>query len=129
MADFQNIRVTKGTTSGATSGDDIWGTPTSGGPDDESFMANSPPPNGCSSGGAVVNTGEDNYGLNLSAEDDADQELENEDCSLPELSMDQLLGGGGSLGSLRCFLGRRRLEPLPEEEDSPGSGKHQVGWW
>ncbi|CAL1677028.1 unnamed protein product [Lasius platythorax] len=118
----------EGTTSGATSGDDIWGTPTSGGPDDESFTANSPPPNGCSSGGALVNTGEDNYGLNLSAEDDADQESENEDCSLPELSMDQLLGAG-SLGSLRCFLGRRRLEPLPEEEDSPGSGKHQVGWW
>jgi len=43
--------------------------------------------------------------------------------------MDQLLGSSGSLGSLRCFLGRRRLEPLPEEEDSPGSGKHQVGWW
>lgn len=43
--------------------------------------------------------------------------------------MDQLLGGG-SLGSLRCYLSRRRLEPLPEEEDSPGSGgKHQVGWW
>lgn len=72
--------------------------------------------------------GEDNYGLNLSADDDADQESENEDCSLPELSMDQLLGSSGSLGSLRCFLGRRRLEPLPEE-DSPGSGKHQVGWW
>lgn len=77
----------------------------------------------------MANTGEDNYGLNLSAEDDVDQESENEDCSLPELSMDQLLGGSGSLGSLRCFLGRRRLEPLPEEEDSPGSGKHQVGWW
>lgn len=29
----------EGTTSGATSGDDIWGTPTSGGPDDESFPA------------------------------------------------------------------------------------------
>lgn len=27
----------EGTTSGGTSGDDIWGTPTSGGPDDESF--------------------------------------------------------------------------------------------
>ncbi|XP_067215938.1 uncharacterized protein PsGEF isoform X2 [Linepithema humile] len=121
----------EGTTSGATSGDDIWGTPTSGGPDDESFTANSPPPNGCSSSGAggASAIGEDNYGLNLSVEDDADQESENEDCSLPELSMDQLLGGGGSLGSLRCFLGRRRLEPLPEEEDSPGSGKHQVGWW
>ncbi|XP_018368305.1 PREDICTED: uncharacterized protein LOC108764515 [Trachymyrmex cornetzi] len=122
----------EGTTSGATSGDDIWGTPTSGGPDDESFSANSPPPNGCSSSGGAVGVGaigEDNYGLNLSAEDDVDQESENEDCSLPELSMDQLLGSSGSLGSLRCFLGRRRLEPLPEEEDSPGSGKHQVGWW
>lgn len=31
----------EGTTSGATSGDDIWGTPTSGGPDDESFTASS----------------------------------------------------------------------------------------
>ncbi|KYQ58357.1 hypothetical protein ALC60_02777 [Trachymyrmex zeteki] len=119
----------EGTTSGATSGDDIWGTPTSGGPDDESFTANSPPPNGCSSSGGAMGAGaigEDNYGLNLSVEDDVDQESENEDCSLPELSMDQLLGSSGSLGSLRCFLGRRRLEPLPEEEDSPGSGKHQL---
>lgn len=66
--------------------------------------------------------------MNLSVDDDADQESENEDCGLPELNMDQLLGSG-SLGSLRCFLGRRRLEPLPEEEDSPGSGKDQVGWW
>ncbi|XP_053988238.1 uncharacterized protein LOC128881323 isoform X1 [Hylaeus volcanicus] len=115
----------EGTTSGATSGDDIWGTPTSGGPDDESFPASSPPPNGVSNAAA---SGEDNYGLNLSAEDDADQESENEDCNLPELNMDQLLGSG-SLSSLRCFLGRRRLEPLPEEEDSPGSGKDQVGWW
>ncbi|XP_076386966.1 protostome-specific GEF isoform X1 [Megachile rotundata] len=132
----------EGTTSGATSGDDIWGTPTSGGPDDESFTASSvmrrdlsaycrwldrstPPPNGA---GNAVASGEDNYGLNLSAEDDADQESENEDCNLPELNMDQLLGGG-SLSSLRCFLGRRRLEPLPEEEDSSGSGKDQVGWW
>ncbi|XP_015179195.1 PREDICTED: uncharacterized protein LOC107067842 isoform X2 [Polistes dominula] len=31
----------EGTTSGATSGDDIWGTPTSGGPDDESFTTHS----------------------------------------------------------------------------------------
>ncbi|XP_076232377.1 protostome-specific GEF [Calliopsis andreniformis] len=115
----------EGTTSGATSGDDIWGTPTSGGPDDESFTANSPPPNGA--GNAAV-SGEDNYGLNLSVDDDADQESESEDCNLPELNMDQLLGSG-SLSSLRCFLGRRRLEPLPEEEDSPGSGKDQVGWW
>ncbi|XP_034194309.1 protostome-specific GEF [Osmia lignaria lignaria] len=115
----------EGTTSGATSGDDIWGTPTSGGPDDESFTASSPPPNGA---GNAVASGEDNYGLNLSTEDDPDQESENEDCNLPELNMDQLLGGG-SLGSLRCFLGRRRLEPLPEEEDSSGSGKDQVGWW
>ncbi|XP_076160107.1 protostome-specific GEF [Ptiloglossa arizonensis] len=115
----------EGTTSGATSGDDIWGTPTSGGPDDESFSASSPPPNGVAVAAA---SGEDNYGLNLSTEDDPDQESENEDCNLPELNMDQLLGSG-SLGSLRCFLGRRRLEPLPEEEDSPGSGKDQVGWW
>ena len=31
----------EGTTSGGTSGDDIWGTPTSGGPDDESFNGSS----------------------------------------------------------------------------------------
>ncbi|CAK9810456.1 hypothetical protein ANTPLA_LOCUS6595 [Anthophora plagiata] len=115
----------EGTTSGATSGDDIWGTPTSGGPDDESFTASSPPPNGA---GNAVASGEDNYGLNLSTEDDADQESENEDCNLPELNMEQLLGTG-SLSSLRCFLGRRRLEPLPEEEDTCGGGKDQVGWW
>ncbi|CAL7948000.1 unnamed protein product [Xylocopa violacea] len=121
----------EGTTSGATSGDDIWGTPTSGGPDDESFSASSPPPppppppNGAGNGAA---SGEDNYGLNLSAEDDVDQESEAEECSLPELNMDQLLGSG-SLSSLRCFLGRQRLEPLPEEEDTSGSAKDQVGWW
>ncbi|XP_043276149.1 uncharacterized protein PsGEF [Venturia canescens] len=117
----------EGTTSGGTSGDDIWGTPTSGGPDDESFTASPPSTNGNI-------TGEDNYGLSLNHDDDDDQDVlegDVDDCDLPELSMDHLLGGtgGGSLGSLRCFLGRRRLEPLPEEEDSPGSGKLQVGWW
>lgn len=61
-------------------------------------------------------------------DDDADQESENEDCNLSELNMDQLLGSG-SLSSLRCFLGRQRLEPLPEEEDTSGSAKDQVGWW
>ncbi|XP_033176569.1 uncharacterized protein LOC100749680 isoform X2 [Bombus impatiens] len=115
----------EGTTSGATSGDDIWGTPTSGGPDDESFTASSPPPIGS---GNVVTFGEDNYGLNLSVEEEVDQESENDDCNLSELNMDQLLGSG-SLSSLRCFLGRQRLEPLPEEEDSSGSAKDQVGWW
>lgn len=76
----------------------------------------------------MVTFGEDNYGLNLSVDDDADQESENEDCNLSELNMDQLLGSG-SLSSLRCFLGRQRLEPLPEEEDTSGSAKDQVGWW
>ncbi|XP_015596759.1 uncharacterized protein LOC107268470 isoform X2 [Cephus cinctus] len=118
----------EGTTSGATSGDDLWGTPTSGGPDDESFAA-SPPPGAPSNGsGNGAPTGEDNYGLNLNTEEEPDLESDGEDCSLPELSMDQLLGGSG-IGSMRCFMNRRRLEPLPEEEDSPGGGKHQVGWW
>ncbi|XP_011302252.1 uncharacterized protein PsGEF [Fopius arisanus] len=111
----------EGTTSGGTSGDDIWGTPTSGGPDDESFTASPPSING-----NII--GEDNYGLSLNADDDPDESGDSEDSSLPEITMEQLLGSG-SLSSLRCFLGRRRLEPLPEEEDSPGSGKHQVGWW
>lgn len=61
-------------------------------------------------------------------EEEVDQESENDDCNLSELNMDQLLGSG-SLSSLRCFLGRQRLEPLPEEEDSSGSAKDQVGWW
>lgn len=60
-------------------------------------------------------------------DDDAD-ELDSEDCLLPELSIDQLLGSA-SLSSMKGYLGRRRLEPLPEEEDSSGSDKHQVGWW
>lgn len=60
---------------------------------------------------------------------DENDELDSDDCLLPELNMDQLLGSA-SLGSLKgCFLGRRRLEPLPEEEDSSASGKQQVGWW
>ena len=79
-------------------------------------------------------------------EDEQEAESEGEECSLPELSMEQLLGvGAGSTGpvggSLRSFLGRRRLEPLPEEEDSlsvssagggsTGGGRQaqQVGWW
>ncbi|XP_051159071.1 uncharacterized protein LOC127280218 isoform X2 [Leptopilina boulardi] len=123
----------EGTTSGGTSGDDIWGTPTSGGPDDESFTASpvretssyqirqlsKPPINGT---GAF---GEDNFAMS----NDDNDELDSDDCLLPELNMDQLLGSA-SLGSLKgCFLGRRRLEPLPEEEDSSASGKQQVGWW
>ncbi|XP_031778975.1 uncharacterized protein LOC100680007 isoform X2 [Nasonia vitripennis] len=156
----------EGTTSGGTSGDDIWGTPTSGGPDDESFTGSPPPSNGASnfhhhphhqmhsyqsigSGGSSASLGEDNYGLNLHCDEDDEElddedpsrgepESEGEDCSLPELSMEQLLGGSSTLscsvgtGSLRSYLGRRRLEPLPEEEDSLsiGSGKHQqIGWW
>ncbi|XP_023288697.1 uncharacterized protein LOC105696840 [Orussus abietinus] len=111
----------EGTTSGATSGDDIWGTPTSGGPDDESFTTSPPPSNGTGNTGA---SGEENYGLSLNAEDDGDPGSD-EDCTL---NMDQLLGMG-TVTTLRSFVGRRRLEPLPEEEDSPGSGKHQVGWW
>ncbi|XP_025602970.2 uncharacterized protein LOC105691992 isoform X2 [Athalia rosae] len=113
----------EGTTSGATSGDDIWGTPTSGGPDDESFPM-SPPP---SSTASAIASGEDNYGLNLNMDDDQDLESEGRD-GIPSISMDQLLAGG-SVSSLRCFIARRRLEPLLEEEDSPGSGKQQVGWW
>ncbi|XP_046416485.1 uncharacterized protein LOC124177759 isoform X1 [Neodiprion fabricii] len=113
----------EGTTSGATSGDDIWGTPTSGGPDDESFPT-SPPPS------STVNTiasGEDNYGLNLSMDDDQDLDSEGRD-GIPAINMDQLLTGG-SVISLRCPIARRRLEPLLEEEDSPESGKQPVGWW
>ncbi|XP_043477014.1 uncharacterized protein LOC122508012 isoform X4 [Leptopilina heterotoma] len=113
----------EGTTSGGTSGDDIWGTPTSGGPDDESFTASPPPTN--NSSGAF---GEDNFGMSNDDDDDDADELDSEDCLLPELSIDQLLGSA-SLGSIKGYLGRRRLEPLPEEEDSSGSDKHQVGWW
>ncbi|XP_066594819.1 uncharacterized protein PsGEF [Prorops nasuta] len=119
----------EGTTSGATSGDDIWGTPTSGGPDDDGFTANSPPPNG-----STGISGGDNYGLSISVDDGQEDDGESDDWglekkSLPELNMEQLLIGG-SLGSQRCFLSRRRLAPLPEEEVSPGSGgRNQVGWW
>ncbi|KAK0179867.1 hypothetical protein PV327_005578 [Microctonus hyperodae] len=108
----------EGTTSGGTSGDDIWGTPTSGGPDDESFTASPPSTNG------NVN-GEDNYGLSLNADDDQDESGDSDDRGLPEINMEQLLTTN-NLSSLRCFLGRRRLEPLLEEEDSPGSGKLQL---
>ncbi|XP_033227024.1 uncharacterized protein LOC117179394 [Belonocnema kinseyi] len=110
------------TTSGGTSGDDIWGTPTSGGPDDESFAASPPPTNGTGNPGLF---GEDSFGLK---NEDPDADSDNEECDIPELNMDQLLGST-SMGSLKNFLGRRRLEPLPEEEDSSGSGKNQVGWW
>ncbi|XP_034949072.1 uncharacterized protein PsGEF [Chelonus insularis] len=111
----------EGTTSGGTSGDDIWGTPTSGGPDDDSFTASPPSINGNI-------TGEDNYGLTLNADDDPDESGDSEDCNVTEINMDQLLGNS-NFSSLRCFLNRRRLEPLPEEEDLSASGKDQVGWW
>ncbi|XP_044595390.1 uncharacterized protein LOC123272572 isoform X3 [Cotesia glomerata] len=111
----------EGTTSGGTSGDDIWGTPTSGGPDDDSFTASPPSING-----NVL--GEDNYGLTLNTDDDADESGDSEDCNVPEISMDQLLGSS-NFSSLRCILNRRRLEPLPEEDDSSGNEKNQVGWW
>ncbi|KAF7997743.1 hypothetical protein HCN44_009141 [Aphidius gifuensis] len=106
-----------GTVSGGTSADDIWGTPTSGGPDDDSF--NSPP----STNG---NTTGDNYGLSINQDDEADDSFDSED--LPEITMDQLMGNS-SMSSLHCFLSRKRLEPLPEEDDTSGNSKNQVGWW
>ncbi|XP_011503429.1 PREDICTED: uncharacterized protein LOC105366627 [Ceratosolen solmsi marchali] len=125
----------EGTTSGGTSGDDIWGTPTSGGPDDESFAGSPPPSNNGTTNGSGCPTYEDD-------QEQAESEGESEECTgLPELSMEHLLGGSIPVGSscgmgpLRSFLGRRRLEPLPEEEDciSVGSGvaesQRQVGWW
>lgn len=66
--------------------------------------------------------------MNLNADDDQDESGDSDDRGLPEINMEQLLTTN-NLSSLRCFLGRRRLEPLLEEEDSPGSGKLQVGWW
>ncbi|XP_058791920.1 uncharacterized protein LOC131664652 [Phymastichus coffea] len=118
----------EGTTSGGTSENDIWGTPTSGGPDDESF-AGSPPP--MSNGPLHRVAGEDNYGLDDEGDEDdnePDNSGDNDDCGLPELTMEQLLGGAtittSSVGvnSMRSFLGRRRLEPLPEEDDSISTG-------
>uniref|UniRef100_A0ABD2XP54 Uncharacterized protein n=1 Tax=Trichogramma kaykai TaxID=54128 RepID=A0ABD2XP54_9HYME len=110
------------TTSGATSGDDIWGTPTSGGPDDDHFHG-SPPTH------YSLSHGEDNWGLSdedeLVDEDeilgmDASDIDDSEVCNIPELSMEQLLVGGSFAGAstFRSFLGRHRLEPLLEEEDS-----------
>lgn len=46
--------------------------------------------------------------------------------------MEQIIGNsciGNTGNSLKNFLNRRRLEPLPEEDDSSGSDKVQVGWW
>lgn len=37
--------------------------------------------------------------------------------------------GNSSMSSLHCFLSRKRLEPLPEEDDTSGNSKNQVGWW
>ena len=68
--------------------------------------------------------GEDNYGLSDDEENDdclADDDIDDSEvCNIPELSMEQLLIGGTFAGAstFRSFLGRHRLEPLPEEEDS-----------
>ncbi|CAB0039276.1 unnamed protein product [Trichogramma brassicae] len=73
--------------------------------------------------------GEDNWGLSdedeLVDEDeilgmDASDIDDSEVCNIPELSMEQLLVGGSFAGAstFRSFLGRHRLEPLLEEEDS-----------
>lgn len=61
-------------------------------------------------------------------DEDHDLDVDGGD-GIPSISMDQLLGGN-SVSSLRCFIARRRLEPLLEEEvDSPVNGKQEVGWW
>ncbi|KAJ8680402.1 hypothetical protein QAD02_016189, partial [Eretmocerus hayati] len=121
----------EGSASGATSENDIWGTPTSGGPDDDS-LTGSPP--------GLLSLHPDHYHHHghqdqLSGDESGDE---------GELSMEQLLGGIGSCS--RPFLvGRgRRLEPLPEEDDSLSIGSGSIsgscssrtaavqahpGWW
>lgn len=86
----------------------------------------------------MTSLGEDNYGLNLHGDAEDDSGDEYDDGSIPELNMEQLLMGNSvSCPAARSFLmSRRRLEPLPEEEDSlsvssgygPGTS-NQVGWW
>lgn len=64
----------------------------------------------------------------MSASHDDSQDDNDRDPPLPELNMDHLFGSSGNISSLRCYLNRRRLEPLPEEEDSPVKD-NEVGWW
>ncbi|XP_033610256.1 uncharacterized protein LOC111871707 isoform X3 [Cryptotermes secundus] len=84
-------------TSAATSGEEVWGTPTSGGELDEelvfpSAVLQESPADSTSSAGV--------------GDDDT------------ELMMDELLATPPLSSSARGFPPRRRLEPLPEEEDT-----------
>ncbi|CAG2064461.1 unnamed protein product, partial [Timema podura] len=91
-------------TSVGTSGEEVWGTPTSGGDLDEelSFPSVDTPKDFSADSASLTGVGDDDT----------------------ELMMDDLLAAPPlSCGGVRVFPQRRRLEPLPEEEDtdSPGS--------
>ncbi|XP_075157528.1 protostome-specific GEF [Haematobia irritans] len=91
-------------TSGATSGEEVWGTPTSGGDNDDIHMANS------------ENTHSSPTKSSNSLNDDDDTEL----------MMDELLMAPPmSASSIRGLLPRRRLEPLFEEETESDEEKTQ----
>uniref|UniRef100_A0A1B0A1A7 DH domain-containing protein n=1 Tax=Glossina pallidipes TaxID=7398 RepID=A0A1B0A1A7_GLOPL len=91
-------------TSGATSGEEVWGTPTSGGDNDELHLANS------------ENTHSSPTKSSNSLNDDDDTEL----------MMDELLMAPPMTAStIRGLLPRRRLEPLFEEETESDEEKTQ----
>ncbi|XP_073831447.1 protostome-specific GEF [Musca autumnalis] len=91
-------------TSGATSGEEVWGTPTSGGDNDDMHMANS------------ENTHSSPTKSSNSLNDDDDTEL----------MMDELLMAPPmSASTIRGLLPRRRLEPLFEEETESDEEKTQ----
>ncbi|XP_054729033.1 uncharacterized protein LOC129238026 [Anastrepha obliqua] len=93
-------------TSGATSGEEVWGTPTSGGDNDDMHLVNS------------ENTYSSPTKSSNSLNDDDDTEL----------MMDELLMAPPMTAStIRGLLPRRRLEPLFEEETESDEEKTQQG--
>uniref|UniRef100_A0A1I8NSQ2 Uncharacterized protein n=1 Tax=Stomoxys calcitrans TaxID=35570 RepID=A0A1I8NSQ2_STOCA len=94
-------------TSGATSGEEVWGTPTSGGDNDDMHMANS------------ENTHSSPTKSSNSLNDDDDTEL-----MMDELLMAPPMSASSIRGLLPRFY-RRRLEPLFEEETESDEEKTQ----
>ncbi|XP_069696401.1 uncharacterized protein PsGEF [Periplaneta americana] len=88
-------------TSAATSGEEVWGTPTSGGELDEELVFPAADVSAVSQDSPADSTSSAGVG-----DDDT------------ELMMDELLATPPLSSSARGFPPRRRLEPLPEEEDT-----------
>lgn len=93
--DFDEYETIEGETSGATSGEEVWGTPTSGGENDEMHMFNGDGNRSSPTKSSSSYTGDEDT----------------------EIMMDELLMAPiMTTSNIRGLLPRRRLEPLFEED-------------